>query len=270
MRLVPAWRGRRIPVVQLPASSLIVVAVGLLLASSARAEGIFSDGFESGDGSAWTSTFPRTTYSSEGCLSGQFCGKQTLIQKCDQGAFWKKNIRFSGDDIYAKAHWRFPIGYSFSKSSVCVQSTDLKALFFETESNTHRCFVNFRQGSGDRADIAFICGEAPGGFVYGTGAKIVADGKWHSIQVHMSRKSGQGRVQIWHDGRKFIDQDYPFCSGPCPRINAVKVGAYSNYSPIKTQSFFVDDVSVATNRILGSPMIPVSQQPAPPRLLGIK
>ena len=233
-------------------SSTSLILMVLVTATPATAQVLFSDSFESGDGSGWG--WPghnRTGYSSEGCQDGAWCGSQTPIRdKCDQSVFWAQNVSYSGQELYVKAWWKFPVGYSFQQSSACRQSNDHKAIILETTTGKNRCFVNFREGwNGDSARIAFICEYTDDKWNYGSGARIVADGKWHSVELHVQRVNSGGAVQAWYDGNKFLDESLTICSGSCPGIEEIKIGAYLNYGPLRDQTFFVDNVTVSTSRI---------------------
>lgn len=254
----------------------ISAALGLALAAlPAGAAVLFSDGFESGNASAWTwAGHSGAGISQSGCLEGSWCGSQTLqADQCDQSVFWSKDVAYSGQEFYVKASWRFPTSYSFSQSNACSQSNDHKAIILETENRQNRCFLNFRDSQsvssdGSKARVAFICeGTSENFWTYADSAVAENDGQWHSYELHVSRVPGGGHVRVWQDGVLVIDEDRIICSGDCPTLREIKIGAYTNYPPTQTQTFFVDDVTMATTPIGGGapppPDPPLSQTPFP-------
>jgi hypothetical protein len=240
-----------------------IVLTGLAIAFPGRAVAavIFSDSFESGNGSAWGYSVKNSGYVNTGCQDGTWCGTQTArAHACDQSLFWSRGTNFGDEDVYIKMWIKFPTNWNWQKSDACTQSSDFKIIIFETSNRDNRCFLNFRGGSGSgpsgSADIAFICEGTDDKWTYGPGGEVRADGQWHSLQVHLDRAGDH--VDVWWDDVHIINKDDPICSGSsCPRLTEIKVGAYMNWPPVQTQTFYVDNVTIATTRIGGSsPTIP--------------
>jgi hypothetical protein len=213
---------------------------------------LFSDGFETGNASRWTtvvsSAGSRDSYTQTGCHSGQWCAVRTWAgNQNDQRGEWIFDTHgYSGPSIYVSAWYNFPTDYSFTKVTTAKQSSDQKAIILETAGN--RTFLNFR-GGGNCAQLAAIVENAAPD-AWSNGSKCIpADGQWHQVEFQVDRVSNgaKGRIRAWLDQTLAIDDSRITCSGACSPVGEIKVGAYLN-GGTKAQSFGFDDVVIAPQR----------------------
>jgi len=222
----------------------------ILAVPGAHGEVLFSDSFDSCDGSGWDFGSHSGTYASSGCLDGGCCGEQTLAAgTCQKAVFWSEDINYSGEELYVKAWWKFPTDFRFGGPDAC-GSDDFKAIIIRTSTNENRCFLNFRTQTPTSAELAFICENTDQGWSTGSGQVITPDGLWHSVEVHVTRQTAGGHVQVWFDDSKFIDTAKHICwPGACPAVQTVKFGAYQNWESPGDQTFFLDSASISTTDI---------------------
>ena len=226
---------------------LVLLAVGLSL--PAQAQLIFRDGFESGDGSGWDYAKPETSsYTQDSPRTGSWAGRQSHGAQCDIGAMFETYLNHSGS-IYARAAFRFPVGFSFTNNTAaCSQSTDHKAMIFETSDVPDRCILSFASGSGSSSNIILGCGGASNNS--DTGADIVADGQWHMIEIQLNRTTGGGSYSFWMDGVQYKDaQSYQICTSTCAALESWKLGAYVNYAYVTDQTWDLDDALLSHGRM---------------------
>ena len=241
---------------------VLLLAVALLLFSVPAYGGVlFSDSFESGDGSAWNFHSGTTEYVNSGCQDGTWCVKKTITGGTCQVAVFEDKILTYPQDLWVKWYVKFPVGFSFDNQPACNTSADHKLLIVEGTSTHGRCTFSAYNGSGSQAQFSANCGGTEitnnGGRIWGpTNVLLTADGQWHELVYHAYRVPGDGagKIEAWYDGIKVLDdQDYTVCIDYCDSVNwEIKVGAYINYGATNTQSFFIDNVTVADTSLAPS------------------
>lgn len=212
---------------------------------------IFADSFSSGSGNGFDerafSAGATVSYVTEGCRTAPYCARITWAPNTnDQRAEHIVGIGLPMPSVYVGLWMKFPADYSFTKTTAAAQSTEQKVIILETPGN--RTFLNFR-GGGTCATFATIVESAPPD-AWSNGSKCMpADGLWHFVEFQVDRvpNGGLGRIRAWLDGQVAIDVARATCSGACPNVNEVKVGAYLN-GGTKGQSFFIDGVAIRTAR----------------------
>ena len=232
----------------------------LCVVGTANADVLFSDSFESGDGSAWDFSLGTTEYVNSGCQDGTWCVKKTLNAGSCQVSVFENKILTYPQDLWVKWYMKFPVGFSFDNQPACNTSADHKLLIVESGVPHGRCILSAYNGSGSQAQFSLNCEGTEnngGGRIWGpTNVLITADGQWHEFVFHVYRVPGDGagKIEAWYDGIKVLDDpDYTVCIDYCDSVNKeIKVGAYVNYGSAVTQSFFMDNVTVADTSLAPS------------------
>jgi hypothetical protein len=222
--------------------ALLLVFLILLAGPSQAQTIVHSDGFESGDASGWNGFSPGNTgYTQVLPHTGLWAGSQNHGNTCDDNAMWYKFVNVPGD-IAVNVWVRIPVGFSFTDSDSCPQDNEWKFIIIETDPGTSRCFISFRNGSGASSPIQFIC---LNGNWLDTGADILADGNWHNVAAYLHRTASGGTLDFWYDNVLYQNGlPYGICTGSCPPISEIKVGAYINYPFTTEQTWYMDDVIV--------------------------
>lgn len=232
------------------------------LSLSAQAQVPFSDGFESGN-APWDYVDGDVRYPTTGCRSGA-CGEMRMVGGRDQqSVYWAKNTSHAGESFYVGAWWRFPVGFSWDPGGQ-PWGLEHKMMIINTGNDVGRVLLNLR-GDGLSPEIAVHLERLDslgGGISKRSGVRWPADGAWHHFEIELTRRAGTaGRVQVWLDGARVIDETGRVCGTPCSPIRDVQLGAFSNQGAPRAQSFFLDDA-----RITGAPRTstPLPPSPAPP------
>lgn len=218
-------------------------------ASGASAQSIFSDSFESGNGTAWHATKGQVSYPSQGCHSGRGCGSMTLSGGSpQQSVLWERNFRHDGS-FYMAAWYRFPVGYTWDPAPGA-NSTEHKMFIVNVGDSVGRILVNLRGGgTSPTLQMHFERLENRGGISQYTQTRWPADGQWHFLEMLVDRRSGtSARAQLWLDGRSALDATGAVCGSPCSPIVGVQMGAFVNQGASRTQTFFLDDAVLASSR----------------------
>jgi hypothetical protein len=244
-----------------------VVGCGFALAAphAARAQTIFTDGFESGSASAWNGKRGNDSYPTSGCRSGRACGAMTLAGGRDQQSIlWEKQFTHSGPTFYASAWYRFPQGFTWDPGGQPWGLEHKMMIFYAGDAGVGRVLVNLR-GSGTSPSLAIHFERVdpyPPGISARSDVRWPTDGAWHKLEVEIQRVSGNGgRARVWLDGRIAIDQGGKVCGSPCSPITGAQMGAFSNQGSPVTQTFYMDDIVFAGSNPGGGPVEPVPPQP---------
>jgi chitodextrinase len=146
---------------------------------------LFSDGFESGNFSAWTSNTAGITVQQQEVYAGAYAAR--AISTGSAASFASKALSTAQSDLYYSL--RFKIISKSSSTSAYVQrfragSTGGTALAGVFISSTNRL--------GYRNDVTSTNNANPG--------PIVTLGVWHDVQTHLHVNGASGQIEIWYDG----------------------------------------------------------------------
>ncbi len=209
---------------------------------------LFQNSFEN-NSIGWTAFKGQATYPTIDCHSSR-CGQMTLRAGItQQSVFWEKSLNYSGQFFYAAAWFKFPVGYSWDPAPG-FNSTEHKLFIVNTVDSVGRILLNLRGGGlSPELQIHFERLDNSGGISNFTGTHWPADGKWHYLELLVKRQSGDaGGAAVYLDGRNIFEKFGAVCGYPCSPVNGIQVGAFVNQGATKAQSFFVDDVILATGR----------------------
>jgi Calcineurin-like phosphoesterase len=191
---------------------------------------VFSDGFESGDLSNWDTVSSGLTVESTDAFDGTYAAESVGTGDANTGYAWK-TLPSTLTNAYYELHFK-----------VVSDSTNVELLRFRSAIGAPSgsanailgAFVSSSTGKlGVRDDFAATNVSTSGPFV--------ADGNWHTLQVHVNIATGQ--VDTWLDGNVVpILSGTGFNLGPDP-VGIIQLG---ENSPSRTYDVRYDDVAVDT------------------------
>jgi chitodextrinase len=159
-------------------SSTAVVTTPILL---------FSDGFETGNFSAWTSNTnnpPSFAVQQQEVYSGTYAARQTKTGAGTTQTFASKTLNSTLSDLYYSL--RFKV-ISKGANSAYLQR-------FRTSANgaVLGIFVSSTNRLSYRNDTTKTNNETPG--------PIVSFGDWHAVQTHVHINGASSQIEVWYDG----------------------------------------------------------------------
>lgn len=232
-----------------------------LINFNVKANDIFLDGFESGNGSAWHATKGNVNYPNQDCKSGKFCGSMTMQAGVpQQSVFWERNFRTDKVDYFMSAWFKFPKDYSWNPAPGA-NSTEHKLFIVNVGNDIGRILLNLRGGgTTPTIQIHFERLESFGGVSQYTETRWPNDGQWHKLSLYVERKSGRdSKVITSLDENEILNVKGATCGAPCSPVVGVQIGAFVNQGSTRVQTFYVDDVIIRDS----SPTIIPAPAPTP-------
>jgi chitodextrinase len=182
---------------------------------------LFSDGFETGDLTRWTSATGMTAAQGD-AFAGRWTGRAHSI---DQGASAYKQLRRSESELYTKLR--------FKLDSASAGSVALLRYRTGAAGAVVRLFITQAGYLGIRNDV--------------TGASVTSTtraslGRWHTVQLHARTDATAGQVDVTLDGAQVADLTSTAPLGSVP-VGRVQIG---DDGLGKTYDLSFDDVTVDT------------------------
>lgn len=166
-----------------------------------------------------------------------------------------------GPTMWAGAWWRAPVGYSL-RPTRGYEGFEWKLMLFSVADSAGKGRLMVNAEGTDGHLRAYVEGydeirpgvPNPNRLLLDTASPLPLDGGWHLVEVQIDREStNMGRVRLWLDGK--LVGDARGMTGYSPFVLA-QVGAYSNGGTDKDEAFFLRDVVIADERILGAVVVP--------------
>ena len=209
--------------------------------------GLFSDDFESGDLSRWTSPVGLTVEQATG-----FNGGPTMVARANTA---------TADPSYARQTIGDPQADLFAAMRVKIVSQDpastVSLLKFRTASDDSLLTLSV-DGSGLLGAHNDVVGAGH------TSTQTVSPGEWHEIQAHIrvdSANPAAGLLEIWYDGKllKDLSMEQDFGTSPVGRF---QLGEHASG---QVYDFIFDDI-VLDSSYIGTPPIATPTLTATPGL----
>ncbi|HEX8992558.1 MAG TPA: hypothetical protein VF784_12840 [Anaerolineales bacterium] len=181
---------------------VLLLAFSLLITSPGRASTpVFSDGFESGNLSAWT-TSTGLTIESTLVHSGGFAAQANTT---NGDTYAKKTLPATYSDGYFQIYF-----------DLISNATQANLLRYRTSTGTSigYLFVNTLGELGLRNDV---------GLVTVVSTTTVSPGVWHSLELHATINGASGITEVWLDGVHVNDLSITTNLGTAP-IAAIQIG----------------------------------------------
>jgi fibronectin type 3 domain-containing protein len=221
----------RVPWQILAPLALVGLLVGLI-ASSAGAVGlVFSDGFESGNLSQWTSSSGMTVQQ-QVTYAGSYAARATST---GSPAYVYKNLSTPLSELYYDG--RFQV--------VSQGPTNVSLARFKTATGGS-IFSIFRLGNGKLSYNNALTGVT-------TSGPLITTGSWHELEVHGLINGNSSLVEVWLDGTKVITKSAEGL-GTTP-IGRIYIGDNSTGS---TFDFVFDNQIVSTSSDVSPPTAPTN------------
>jgi hypothetical protein len=193
------------------------------VSTPAGAVPIFSDGFESGNLSAWTS-------------SGGLVAETTTVHR---GAFAAEGNTTNGG-TYAKKTLpgTYADGYGRVYFNVKSTSSQVNLLRFRTASDASLgyAFVTATGQVGLRNDIAATT----------TTSATVAGPGWHALELHMTIGGASSSIEVWLDGNRLADLSSTSTNLGTTPIGKIQIGDVQSG---RTYDVVLDDAAFAQQRV---------------------
>jgi hypothetical protein len=216
--------------------------------------GVFSDDFESGDLSRWTSATGLTVEQVT-----RFNGGPTMVARANSA---------TADPSYARQTIGDPQADLFAAMRVKIVSQDpassVSLLKFRTASNDSLLTLSV-DGSGRLGAHNDVVGEGH------TSSQTVSPGEWHEIQAHIrvdSANPAAGLLEIWYDGRLLTDLSMVQDFGTSP-VGRFQLGEHASgqvydfiFDDIVLDTSFIGALPAATPTLTATPQLTPSETPA--------
>ena len=221
--------------------------------------GIFSDGFESGDFSAWTSI----TFSGEGAIvpesanphHGTYNAKASVHLAGDWALVYKNLAASTHSDLHFRSYYKFGAIFTagimnvhgFLSQGDALYESDCDVLF---DPPTNKWGISYCDSSG-------VWHEE-----YESGTSVVTAGTYHCIELRYKKHASAGIIQLWIDGILKVD-----LSGLATAYGSIYIGrvhdgvVYVVNTEPTTRNIYIDCVVVADGYI-GEDTIPISDSTA--------
>lgn len=222
-------------------AAALVVAMSLTLVtalpSGASATTLFSDGFESGNTSAWTKTVPVTMQPETGYFRSGTYGLEAISTGAGK-TFVSKTLVPSQPELYARVWF-----------DVISQGSKVTLLRFRPGLSSLVAVAVTTKGALNLTD-SFT------GISYSSPNGLVTPGGWHLLQVHVNVTVG--RVDVWLDGLQISKLSRSVSLGTTP-VSKMEVGESAG---ARTYDVAFDDVAIDTAYI--GPTVPTGLQGSAP------
>ena len=182
---------------------------------------LFSDGFETGDLTRWSSATGMTA-TQDAPFAGRWAGHARSI---NQGASAYKQLRSTQNELYTRLRFRLDSSSASSVALLRYRTGNAGALV--------RLFITSAGYLGIRNDVT-------GASV--TSATRASLGRWHTLQLHTRVDAAAGQIDVALDGSRVDDltSSAPLGDGPIGRVQIGDDGLG------KTYDLTFDDVTVDT------------------------
>ncbi len=187
---------------------------------------LFTDGFETGDLSQWTSSTGLIVQQQE-VFSGSYAARGTST---GSATYATKQLSSSQTDLYCRLR--------FKRISQGSNTVYLLRFRTGTGSSLLGLYVTSTGKLGFRNDVA---GQST------TSSLTVTTGEWHEVQVHLVINGSSSLVEVWYDGTKVDALSKTQSLGTNP-IGRIQLGENSTG---RTYDFAFDEVAVDTAFIGG-------------------
>jgi hypothetical protein len=186
---------------------------------------LFSDGFESGDLSQWTSVSSLTVQQQQ-VLNGGFAAR--AASSAGPATYARKLLPVSQSDIYYFIHFKV-----VSKGN---NNTSLLKFRSASDASILSLGINSLGQLSYRNDVA-------GASV--TSTTVVANGVWQTLQVHVRIAGTASLIEVWYNGApvSILTRTESFGSNPVGRLQL------GENTPGLTYDIAFDDVNAALNYI---------------------
>ena len=188
----------------------------------AAATPVFSDGFETGDVSAWTSTSGLTVQTGT-VRSGGFAAEGSTASTA---AFAKETLPSTYSDAYARV--------AFNVSSQVSQVTLLRLRDTPT-GNGGYLYLTAAGSLAFRSDA----------LLSGTVSSVAPGSGWHALELHLVINGASSSVQVWLDGAAVPDLTFPSIDLGTAPIGVMQIGDTAN----GTWDIAFDDAAFGTSRL---------------------
>jgi phospholipase C len=223
-RLLRAGRNRSLPLV-LALFCAAVVGVGLLPSTQAKAATVlFSDGFESGNLSAWTASHG-IAVQQQIVHAGTWAARATSTGAGETSAY--RTLSSPVSDLYALTWFR-----------VVSASTPVKVLRVRTAAGDGLA------SAGVNAEGRLEMTDSVTKTSIGSSVAVSAN-TWHSLELHASVAGASSRIDVWFDGAAVptLSRQDPLGAAPIGRVEIGDSGAHRTYD------IAFDDVAAATSYV---------------------
>jgi len=219
----------------------------------------FSDGFETGDFSAWTDTLVNgndnsIATSSAQAKAGTYSAKVHLENAVAGDYALARKINFAsignGSHIWASAWWFFPTGFD--------AQTTIR-LFFVQEDGSPWAAICVQLNSSEQLYINDLLNMDQ---YYQDSPISVPTNQWVGIELHIYVHNTQGYMELWQDGVKIIEKT-GIDTLPTNNYAHIRFGAVYVYGDQDTggTDFYFDEVYIQDEQKIPAKVGPIRFNP---------